>query len=365
MKAGVRLLVLGGTWFVGRAVAEAAVARGWDVTCFNRGRTGRDVEGVVSVRGDRTVEADLERLAGVGSWDAVVDTGAFEPPDVALTAGWLAGVVERYVVVSTVSAYRFLDTDGHGLVPDGGDWNYRYKSTEPPCPDIDCVRSRQSDWSPGTGGGSEANNPGWDEPAVDDPHINVAGSSYDVFRFWHHAVRDQLALRVGGTPECGVLGGAASGRPDTNGRMDVCIRPGLGAGYVWEVKAFGPTGIEQARVDRDRYIAAARKNGEVYRAGEAVEPSIVQAGNTTLLAFSPEAGLRMYAPVSWIPGLLEDEARAPVIEKALADLRASAPASFRIPGLPEWKPDPVTWTETVVALCLLLCPNPSPVPGPG
>lgn len=101
-----RLLVLGGTWFVGRALAEAAVGLGWEVTCFNRGRTGRDVEGVESVRGDRTVEADVERLAAVGSWDAVVDTGAYEPPDVALTAGRLAPVVELYVVVSSVSGYR-------------------------------------------------------------------------------------------------------------------------------------------------------------------------------------------------------------------------------------------------------------------
>lgn len=102
----VRLLVLGGTWFVGRAVAEHAVARGWEVTCFNRGRTGRDVAGVVSVRGDRTVAASLERLAAAGPWDAVVDTGAYEPPDVALTAEALAPVSGSYVLVSTVSAYR-------------------------------------------------------------------------------------------------------------------------------------------------------------------------------------------------------------------------------------------------------------------
>lgn len=103
---GVRLLVLGGTWFVGRALAESAVARGWNVTCFNRGRTGRDVQGVETVHGDRTVRADLERLAQHGAWDAVVDTGAYEPPDVRLTASTLAGTVGCYVVVSTVSAYQ-------------------------------------------------------------------------------------------------------------------------------------------------------------------------------------------------------------------------------------------------------------------
>jgi nucleoside-diphosphate-sugar epimerase len=99
-------LVLGGTWFVGRVVAESAVARGWEVTCFNRGQTGHDVAGVESVRGDRTVWADLERLAGLGQWDAVVDTGAYEPPDVALAAGALVDAAGCYVLVSTVSAYR-------------------------------------------------------------------------------------------------------------------------------------------------------------------------------------------------------------------------------------------------------------------
>src|SRR5262245_60473909 len=103
---GVRLLVLGGTWFVGRALAESAVSRGWDVTCFNRGRTGHDVAGVDSVRGDRTVRSDVVRLATEGPWDAVVDTGAYEPPDVNLTAEVLAPVTGCYAVISTVSAYR-------------------------------------------------------------------------------------------------------------------------------------------------------------------------------------------------------------------------------------------------------------------
>ncbi|MBT8226137.1 MAG: NAD-dependent epimerase [Dactylosporangium sp.] len=101
-----RLLILGGTWFLGRTVAEAAIARGWQVTCFNRGRTGRDVPGAESVRGDRTVAADVARLADHGPWDAVVDTSVYEPPDVLLTAGALCGVVDQYVLVSTVSAYQ-------------------------------------------------------------------------------------------------------------------------------------------------------------------------------------------------------------------------------------------------------------------
>jgi 2'-hydroxyisoflavone reductase len=103
---GRRLLILGGTWFLGRTLAETAMERGWRVTCFNRGRTGRDVPGVRSVRGDRTVLSDVERLADHGPWDAVVDTSVYEPQDAQLTARVLRPVASRYVLVSTVSAYR-------------------------------------------------------------------------------------------------------------------------------------------------------------------------------------------------------------------------------------------------------------------
>ena len=101
-----RLLILGGTWFLGRTLAEAGVARGWDVTCFNRGRSAPDVPGVSSVRGDRTERADLERLADFGPWDAVVDTSVYEPPDALMAAEVLRRAARRYVLISTVSAYR-------------------------------------------------------------------------------------------------------------------------------------------------------------------------------------------------------------------------------------------------------------------
>jgi nucleoside-diphosphate-sugar epimerase len=101
-----RLLILGGTWFLGRTLAEMAVAQGWHVTSFNRGRSGRDVPGTESVHGDRTIPADVERLAEHGPWDAVVDTSAYEPPDALRTAGTLRWAAGRYVLVSTVSAYQ-------------------------------------------------------------------------------------------------------------------------------------------------------------------------------------------------------------------------------------------------------------------
>ncbi|WP_432062780.1 NAD-dependent epimerase/dehydratase family protein [Streptomyces sp. S1] len=141
-----RILVLGGGWFLGRAVAQAALDRGWEVTAFNRGRSGAAPEGVRTVRGDRTVAMDLARLADEGPWDAVVDTSASEmaPRDVLAGARALEPVAGRYVYVSTVNAYRGWPSDPltedsevldgppdadveYGRLPDdwqGPDWYY-------------------------------------------------------------------------------------------------------------------------------------------------------------------------------------------------------------------------------------------------
>ena len=101
-----RLLILGGSWFLGRTVATEALARGWEVTAFSRGRSGSPPAGVDHVRGDRTLSADLTKLADRGPWDATLDTSAFEPVDVARLVRALGSRVGRYVLVSTVSAKR-------------------------------------------------------------------------------------------------------------------------------------------------------------------------------------------------------------------------------------------------------------------
>ncbi|TDC78273.1 NAD-dependent epimerase/dehydratase family protein [Streptomyces hainanensis] len=102
-----RILVLGGSWFLGRAVARQALERNWDVSTFSRGRSGRDVPGVRSIRGDRKVEADLKRLADAGPWDVVIDTSSaeFAPRRILTGARALEPVAGRYVYVSTVNAY--------------------------------------------------------------------------------------------------------------------------------------------------------------------------------------------------------------------------------------------------------------------
>lgn len=103
-----KLLVMGGTWFLGRATAEAALRLGWDVTVFNRGRSRPAPQGARQISGDRTSTEDLRGLAEAGPWDAVIDTSASElPPEVvSASSRALKRVVARYVYVSTVNAYE-------------------------------------------------------------------------------------------------------------------------------------------------------------------------------------------------------------------------------------------------------------------
>ncbi|MCG6495345.1 NAD-dependent epimerase/dehydratase family protein [Kitasatospora sp. A2-31] len=100
-----RLLLLGGTEFVGRALTEDALAPGWEVTVFHRG-THAPPEGVRALHGDRTAEGGLAALAE-GEWDAVVDTWAGAPSVVRDSAGLLADRVGRHVYVSSRSVYAF------------------------------------------------------------------------------------------------------------------------------------------------------------------------------------------------------------------------------------------------------------------
>ena len=101
-----RLLILGGTRFVGRTVVTAAISQGWEVTTFNRGMSDADVAGVACIRGDRTLTADLAALASAGPWDAVIDTSGYVPREVLDSSERLEPVAERYVFMSTVSVYR-------------------------------------------------------------------------------------------------------------------------------------------------------------------------------------------------------------------------------------------------------------------
>ncbi|HEX7557660.1 MAG TPA: NAD-dependent epimerase/dehydratase family protein, partial [Usitatibacter sp.] len=97
-----RILVLGGTVFLGRAITDAALARGHRVTHFNRGKSGAPDARVESVAGDRT--AGLDALLG-RSWDGVIDTSGYLPQVVRRSAEALRDATGRYAFVSSISVY--------------------------------------------------------------------------------------------------------------------------------------------------------------------------------------------------------------------------------------------------------------------
>jgi 2'-hydroxyisoflavone reductase len=96
-----KLLILGGTRFVGRHLVTAALARNHEVTLFNRGKHP-SAAGVETIYGDRN--SDLAKLQG-GRWDAVVDTCGYLPRTVRAAAELLSHSVDRYVFISSVSVY--------------------------------------------------------------------------------------------------------------------------------------------------------------------------------------------------------------------------------------------------------------------
>ncbi|HSE17188.1 MAG TPA: NAD-dependent epimerase/dehydratase family protein [Pyrinomonadaceae bacterium] len=105
-----KLLILGGTRFVGRHLVLAAQARGHEVTLFNRGNYSSEELGAVeSIKGDRYTE--LHKLQG-RRWDAVVDTSGHLPRAVKAAAEVLADEVERYVFLSSQNAYRDVSVPG-------------------------------------------------------------------------------------------------------------------------------------------------------------------------------------------------------------------------------------------------------------
>ena len=98
-----RILIIGGTAFVGRHIAQAAASRGHDLTLFHRGKTGADLfPQATHLSGDR--DADLSALSA-GSWDATIDVCAYFPRQVRSLATALRGRGGQYVFISSVSAY--------------------------------------------------------------------------------------------------------------------------------------------------------------------------------------------------------------------------------------------------------------------
>src|ERR1044071_334322 len=141
-----RILVLGGTQFLGRHTVDAALARGHDVTLFNRGQTRPELHPEAEkLRGDR--DGDLTALQG-RSFDAVVDTSGYVPRIVAATIDAL-GDVGHYTFVSSISVYGPVpeapteETPVVELAEPTEDWREAYGELKADCEDV--VRERFPD----------------------------------------------------------------------------------------------------------------------------------------------------------------------------------------------------------------------------
>jgi len=105
-----RVLILGGTRFLGRHLAEEAGRRGHEVTLFNRGKSGPDLfPEMERLRGDR--KEDLGLLEG-REWDLAIDTCGYHPREVGASARLLAGACAHYTFVSSINVYPDMCAPG-------------------------------------------------------------------------------------------------------------------------------------------------------------------------------------------------------------------------------------------------------------
>jgi 2'-hydroxyisoflavone reductase len=106
-----KLLILGGTVFLGCHTVQSAVRAGHEVTIFTRGRTSAEglPEGVERLQGDR--DGKLIALSG-RRWDAVIDTSGYVPRVVRESVRLLAEAADHYTFISSMSVYSGLDQPG-------------------------------------------------------------------------------------------------------------------------------------------------------------------------------------------------------------------------------------------------------------
>ncbi len=98
-----KILVLGGTSFVGRYLVETAEKNGHEVVLFNRGKTNQEVyKHLRHIQGDRRKDANL---VGEEEWDAVFDTCAYSPLDLQPMLDILKNKTKAYMFISTISVY--------------------------------------------------------------------------------------------------------------------------------------------------------------------------------------------------------------------------------------------------------------------
>ncbi|MEU0061407.1 NAD-dependent epimerase/dehydratase family protein [Streptomyces sp. NPDC006334] len=135
-----KILIIGGTVFLGRALVAEALTRGHEVTAFNRGVSGPNPPDVEAVHGDREDEAALRGLVDGRHWDAVIDTCGFVPRTVRLSATILAAHASAYAFVSSFHAYADWPAEGvdesrprHACPPDAGPDDVEYNALKAGC----------------------------------------------------------------------------------------------------------------------------------------------------------------------------------------------------------------------------------------
>jgi 2'-hydroxyisoflavone reductase len=101
-----KILILGGTKFIGRNLTERLIDSGqYDITLFNRGKSNAELFGkhVKQITGDRETE-DIQKLSGI-DWDCVIDFSAYYPVSFERLLSLLKGRIKRYIFISTISVY--------------------------------------------------------------------------------------------------------------------------------------------------------------------------------------------------------------------------------------------------------------------
>ncbi|MGM0776132.1 MAG: SDR family oxidoreductase [Bacillota bacterium] len=98
-----KILILGGTRFLGKALAEEGLKRGHDITLFNRGNNKEAFSEVEQLVGDR--DGDVSQLKN-RKWDAVMDTCGFAPHQINKIAAVLGDSIEHYTYISSISVYK-------------------------------------------------------------------------------------------------------------------------------------------------------------------------------------------------------------------------------------------------------------------
>ena len=105
-----KLLMIGGTIFVGRHIVSEALRRGYEVTLFNRGRHNPGLfPEAEKITGDRLT--DLSKLNG-RRFDSIIDTCGYFPRAVRISANALKGICPHYTFISSISVYKDFGTEG-------------------------------------------------------------------------------------------------------------------------------------------------------------------------------------------------------------------------------------------------------------